>query len=445
MHILQVCKADTLGGAERIALTLHLAFRARGRDASLAVDERHTDLPGILQIPPRLWTRLARPLLAPDRAPRGSHTHRLRTWAANPGALRRALLGQDSFAFPPTRRLDSLPAHPPDILHLHNLHSSYFDLRALAPLARRIPLIATLHDAWLLTGGCTHPLNCTRYLSGCGHCPYRHLHFRASFLDSTAFNHRRKKRALRNAALTIVTPCRWLMDIIPGTILEPAIIDRHIIPNGVDTHTFAPADRAAARAALGLPANAHVILHASANPRRNISKDFTTMRAAIARLAAARLGHTPPAPPLLFLVLGEDAPPEFLDPCTEIRCIPFADDPAALVPFYAAADVYLQGSIADTFPNTVLEAMACARPVVATRVGGIPEQILDSRTGHLVNPADPAAMADALLSILRNPSARDALGTAARRRAEEHFTLDRQVDAYLALYQTRRLKTPHAA
>lgn len=444
MHILQVSKADVLGGAERVALTLHEAYLACGHEAWLAVDERHTTQPGVVQIPPRPWTRWSRPLLSPERTVRGTNTHRLRTYATNPGAFRRAILGQDSFAYPGTRRLDKVVPQELDVLHAHNLHSSYFDLRALATLARRVPLVVTLHDAWLLTGGCTHPLDCTRYLTGCGACPYRHLHFRASFVDSTAYNHRRKTRALRGAQLHIITPCRWLMDKIPGTILEPAVAGRHVIANGVDTAVFHPMDRAAARRSLNLPEQARIILHASANPRRNISKDFATMRAAVAHLAATTAGDRPqsdiPAGDILFLVLGESAGSEHISARAQIRFLPFTPSPADLVPYYAAADVYLQGSIADTFPNTVLEAMACARAAVATRVGGIPEQIEEGRTGLLVEPGDVAGMAAALDQVLANGIRRDAMGDAAHAHVLEHFTVARQVEAHLSVYENLKAR-----
>jgi glycosyltransferase involved in cell wall biosynthesis len=293
-------------------------------------------------------------------------------------------------------------------------------------------MVVTMHDAWLFTGGCTHPLDCTRHLSGCGRCPYRHVHFRAAAVDSTAYNHRRKSRILRQSRVHVVTPCRWLLEKVDGTILDPAVASRRVIANGVDTAVFHPGEQAAARYRLGLPRDAWVVLHASAHPSRNASKDFVTMREAVARVAerAARQ--------VIFVAAGESSPPLRAGKA-EIQFVPFMIDPADLVSYYAASDVYLQGSLADTFPNTVLEAMACGRAVVATRVGGIPEQVVEAdegATGVLVPAQDVGAMADALQKVLESANMRKAMGEAALTRARERFMLERQIDEHLAMYES---------
>jgi glycosyltransferase involved in cell wall biosynthesis len=78
--------------------------------------------------------------------------------------------------------------------------------------------------------------------------------------------------------------------------------------------------------------------------------------------------------PLVFVALGEDAPAERIG-AAEIRFVPYQKDPAVVARYYQAADIYIHSARADTFPNTVLEALACGTPVVATAVGGIPEQV----------------------------------------------------------------------
>lgn len=75
----------------------------------------------------------------------------------------------------------------------------------------------------------------------------------------------------------------------------------------------------------------------------------------------------------------------------------------------------------------------CARPVVATDIGGVGEALGDA--GLLVPPRAPEAMAAAILKLLREPELAGSLGTAARRRAEQLFTVDRFVDEYARLYR----------
>ena len=170
-------------------------------------------------------------------------------------------------------------------------------------------------------------------------------------------------------------------------MLAPAAVAKRIIPYGVDQNVFHPYERIAARRELGLPDDSHIILFAANRIRKNIWKDYDTMRDAIT-IVANELNDKS----VTFVALGEDAPPERINNA-EIRFYPFRTEIKDVARFYQAADLYLHGARIDTFPNAVLEALACGTPVVATAVGGIPEQIAEGRTGFLVAQGDSPAMA----------------------------------------------------
>jgi glycosyltransferase involved in cell wall biosynthesis len=202
-----------------------------------------------------------------------------------------------------------------------------------------------------------------------------------------------------------------------------------VIPNGVDLSTFHPADKGAARAALGISADAHVILFTANAVRRNIWKDYQTVRDAVAQIAERLYGQE-----LLFIALGEDARVEGIG-SAEVRFVPYQKDPRAVAYYYQAADAYVHATRADTFPNTVLEAMACGTPVVATAVGGIPEQVDDGRTGFLVPMGDVQAMATRLVDVLTDNALQQRLSTQAAEVARQRFDLRLQVDQYLDWYR----------
>ena len=98
-------------------------------------------------------------------------------------------------------------------------------------------------------------------------------------------------------------------------------------------------------------------------------------------------------------------------------------------------DVLVQPSRADNFPLAVLEAMAAGVPVVATRVGGIPELVLDGETGLLVEPESPTALAEALDGLAASPERRRGLGRRGRERAGEEFSPELTARRTVALYR----------
>jgi glycosyltransferase involved in cell wall biosynthesis len=84
---------------------------------------------------------------------------------------------------------------------------------------------------------------------------------------------------------------------------------------------------------------------------------------------------------------------------------------------------------------TILEAMAAGLPVVATRVGGTPEVVVDGETGRLVRARDVRAMADALLAIATDSSVASRMAAGGRERVEREFSIDRMVERYAAVYR----------
>jgi L-malate glycosyltransferase len=104
-------------------------------------------------------------------------------------------------------------------------------------------------------------------------------------------------------------------------------------------------------------------------------------------------------------------------------------------PYIAAADLLVQASLSEGMPNAVLEAMALGTAVVATRVGGTPELLVDGVTGTLVAAGDAPALAAGITRMLDDPEARERLARAARERAGEKFSLSAMVAATAAVYE----------
>jgi len=104
-------------------------------------------------------------------------------------------------------------------------------------------------------------------------------------------------------------------------------------------------------------------------------------------------------------------------------------------PVLAAADLFAMPSLSEGLGVATLEAMAMAKPVVASATGGLRELVLDGETGLLVPPADADALAEGLLVLLRDPARAQRMGQAGRQRALAHYDRGLIVDRVLALYR----------
>ena len=447
LHILQVNTNEISGGAQKVAHNLFNSYRASGHTSWLAVSYKLSADPDVLSIRhtigQRGWSRLwwaahARCQLL-DRGGRLSRRVQL---LAEPQAVVDYFYGAENFRYPGTWHLLGLPPGPPDVLHCHNLHGNYFDLRALPWLSQQVPTVLTLHDAWLLSGHCAHSLDCERWRIGCGECPDLTI-YPAVRRDATAYNWQRKREIYQQSRLYVATPCRWLMKKVEASMLAPAIAGARVIPNGVDVDVFRPADRKQMRAFLGFPQEARILLFTANGIRANIWKDYQTLRGAIERVAASMDGRR-----LFFVALGDEGATERVGQA-EIHFVPYQTDPEAVAAYYQAADLYVHAARVDTFPNTVLEALACGTPVVATAIGGIPEQVkglttennslnhydLDEATGFLTAPGSVEDLGARLQQLLENETLRMRMSSNAATDARMRFGLERQAQAYLEWYQ----------
>ncbi|HEU4345174.1 MAG TPA: glycosyltransferase [Candidatus Binatia bacterium] len=447
LNILQVNSSDISGGAQRVAWNLARAYRDRGYRSSLAVGYKDGRDPDVINIRHEkaargwsfFWWTLHSRLQRLDENGRPSRFARK---LASPAAILDTLRGIEDFHFPGTWDLLNAAGFFPDILHCHNLHGGYFDLTALPWLSRQVRTVLTLHDAWLLSGHCAHSFNCERWRIGCGECPDLSI-YPDIRRDATAHNWERKRQIYARSRFYVATPSKWLMEKVEQSILCLGMMGRKVVPNGVDLNLFHPAESKQIRASWGIPQDAKVILFTANGIRANTSKDFRTMREAVDRVVS-RLGGQP----LLFVALGEDGPLEHVGQA-EIRFVPYQKNPETVARYYQAADVYLHAAKADTFPTTILEALACGAPVVATAVGGIPEQVkglraesdsmnhyeLDEATGFLTSPGNAEEMSARVEQLLNDTRLHQQLSRNAVSDARRRFNLESQVDAYLNWYR----------
>jgi L-malate glycosyltransferase len=208
-----------------------------------------------------------------------------------------------------------------------------------------------------------------------------------------------------------------------------------VIRNGVDTSRFsAPSDPAAIRHELGVPVDAPLVAVVSRLNRMKGLEQFLEAAAIVIRR------H----PDARFLVVGETAPHHrpYLDELKSLATrLHIADhviftglrsDVPALL---ASVNVAVMPSLNEALSNSLLESMAAGAPVVATRVGGTSEALVDGETGLLVPPGNVEALADSIGRVLAAPALAAALGQAARRLIADRFSVERMAETTELLYR----------
>jgi glycosyltransferase involved in cell wall biosynthesis len=439
LRVLVVNTSDAGGGAELTSWNVFRSVRRRGHRAMMVVGRKRTSDVDIVALSrdgdrsrwAQAWIAFGDRLQAIEqRIPGGRRARDCAYWTSEPLRWIELALGHEDLHYPATWRF--FERQPFDIVHCFNLHGGYFDLRVLPQISRRCPVILDLCDAWLLSGHCAHSIDCEGWKTGCGACPDL-TRYPAVRRDATAFNWRRKQRIFAKSRVYVTAPSQWLLQRARESMLAPAIAESRVIPTGVERSVFHPGDRGQARAALGLPHDAKVLLFVANMLRRNPYKDCQTVAEAVA--AVGRRGRDDK---VVLIALGEAGAPDRVGNA-EIRFVPHIGRPEEVADYYRAADVYLHAARADTFPRVILEALACGIPAIATAVGGIPEQIRPlgsaAPTGLIVPPADVAAMTAAVEYLLANPSLCRAFGENAARDAADRFDLEQQVDAYMEWYE----------
>ncbi|HEV3005109.1 MAG TPA: glycosyltransferase [Pirellulales bacterium] len=198
-----------------------------------------------------------------------------------------------------------------------------------------------------------------------------------------------------------------------------------VVPNGVDVERFGRrAPPPGLRDAIGLPPDAPVAaIVAALRPEKN--HELFLRAAALVRAAV---------PAARFLVVGDGAQRGRLETLAGELCIAeavhFVGTRSDVPELLSLADVLALSSHMEANPVSILEALACEKPVVATRVGSVPETVKEGVNGYLVPAGDAQRMAERLAAVMSDPALAHRLGQAGRRLVLADWSLERMVEGY---------------
>ena len=339
--------------------------------------------------------------------------------------IRRSYISLSTEPWHGTRRLLSPPAAEElegiDIVHLHTV-ADWFDVpRWLETLPSEIGVVISLHDMWHCTGGCFLYRGCNLYSETCTPCPILKPPFNWVLARD---EHRRKLQAYRNCRARFVANSFWLAELAGRSPIVTASGGVRVIPPGIDTTVFKPQDRDRCRKQLGLPQNAFVIITGGAS-LTDENKNVPWL--------LEQLSHFPDLDGIIILAFGEGAVP--VPDRLNVRFTGGIRDRRHLARLLVAADVFVSASLMETYGLTLVESMACGTPVVAFRVGGIPEAAPDGQGAILYEPGDGTTLTEAIMKLRSSPELRDRLGALARETAHTRNAASSFANAFAQLYR----------
>lgn len=259
----------------------------------------------------------------------------------------------------------------PDIIHLHNIHGNFLNFNILMRYISRtnISLVITMHDCWYFTGKCFHYIEsqCVKWQEECYDCIRRKCDIPSWFVDSSTKVYRDKNKWISKVEdVNIVGPSKWICDEAYKTFLKDKNI--YCIYNGVDTSIFKPG--------IGIYRKRHhfddkfIILGMADKWLDERNK----------KLVEAIINSLEKDDMILLVGTTE----EMLNfETSKIFVIPYVTEREKLADIYRSANVFVNLTLADTFPTVNMEAICCGTPVVTHDVGGCAETV-DEDTGMIV-------------------------------------------------------------
>jgi len=407
MKIIHLNKSDFEGGAARAAYRLHQGLRSIGYDSFMLVQQKFSDDASVIGPEGRIAEEIGRLRGTIDRLP-------LKLY---PGRQKMVF----SPAVIPDRLRERLRDLRPDIVHLHWVGAGFMRIETLAKF--KVPLVWTLHDSWVFTGGCHVPFDCTRFEVRCGACPSLGSENNSDLSRKIWL---RKKRAWKGVPVTFVTPSRWLAGRArASSLLSEARVE--VIPNGLDTSKYRPHDKRTAREILSLPTHKKLILYGAINSTTDRNKGFHLLLPALSRLKRKD--------DIELVVCGSSAPKEAPDVGMKTHYLGRLHDDVTMALVYSAADVFAAPSLQENLSNMVMEALSCGTPCVAFNQGGMPDLVDHLKTGYLAQPYDPAEFAKGIDWALESRERYSLLCRQAREKIEETFSLEKVARRFAALYE----------
>ncbi len=325
-----------------------------------------------------------------------------------------------SFGFVGVNFLNHELIRKADIIHLHWVNHGMLNASIINKIKKiKKPIVWTLHDSWVSTGGCHVKAGCMNYISNsCKNCPVLNTNT-TQFLP--LYFYKQKQKLFANNNIQLVTPSNWLKNEIaksPITSKTPCVN----IPNTLNTNIYKPESKSENTKEFKILIG-YMKINASGH------KGFQYAIKAI-ELFIEKNKHLK----ITVSVFGCNKNDLQFMPQLNLNILGFINDEKKMASSYAQADVYVAPYLEDNFPNTVLESLSCGTPVVAFDAGGVPQLIKHLSHGYLSKVKDANDLYEGLNWVYK--SNKTLLSENARNYVLDNFSNKHVANKHIELYKS---------
>lgn len=306
-----------------------------------------------------------------------------------------------------------------DIIHLHLIHNTDFNLFMLPILCKLKPVVITLHDCFWAGGHCLHSFDCTKWLKHCYDCNYLDKPISIK-KDNSALNFFSKKEIFQNSEITAIVASDFTMEKYSKS---PIWKNKKIykLPFGIDQNIFKPFDKKEAKRQLGIDEDSIVIMFRATS---NVFKGFNIILDALKKLNVQEK--------ITLIAVEQRNMLNGLKNKYKIKDFGWLNNDEKLAKLYQASDLFLMPSEQEDFGLMAIEAMSCNTPVLALQ-GTAVEKVVNAPENSFCTTKEN--FKEDLERILNNKKVLQEKGKKALEFAQSHYNLTNYINGMIDIYK----------
>lgn len=317
--------------------------------------------------------------------------------------------------------VDKINASKPDIVNVHWINKGFLSITDFHRI--KAPIVFTLHDSWLFTGGCHLPGECQKFKEGCSKCPK--LDYKSTLLDPVQWNAERKQKEFNRSNYQFVAVSHWMKSRIEeSSILRGKPV--RVIPNTLDCSVFKRLDKKNCRNILNIIDDKKInVCFGAMSALEDLNKGSDLLLRALEILPSEKYRL------LIFGASNSDGD-FFRSVPHEVQLLGEINDERMMAIVYNAADIFVMPSRTESFGQTASESMACGTPVCAFGTSGLLDIIDHKINGYLANPYDVKDLVEGIKWLENNDH--EELSEKCVAKVERKFSFSSVVEKYVELY-----------